>query len=142
MTITVGTKDLESSAPSAGRGYIFCQVCLARTRDTPGFPAQNSPMTALFPLSHTFLQSQRSEQVPNLEFGYENMPVCDAAALPANPGVKLALTITALAEYAMSNVPVAYFEGVSLGLSQMGAMFQRYSFVYAIPSEIIDYCGG
>jgi cholesterol oxidase len=39
-------------------------------------------------------------------FGYQNMIVCDAAALPANPGVNPALTITALAEYAMSNVPV------------------------------------
>ena len=39
-------------------------------------------------------------------FGYENLVVCDAAALPANPGVNPALTITALAEYAMSRIPV------------------------------------
>lgn len=38
-------------------------------------------------------------------FGYRNMIVCDAAALPANPGVNPALTITALAEHAMSHVP-------------------------------------
>lgn len=38
-------------------------------------------------------------------FGYENMIVCDAAALPANPGVNPALTITALAEYGMAQVP-------------------------------------
>lgn len=38
-------------------------------------------------------------------FGYENMIVCDAAALPANPGVNPALTITALAEYAMADIP-------------------------------------
>ena len=38
-------------------------------------------------------------------FGYENMIVCDAAALPANPGVNPALSITALAEYAMAHVP-------------------------------------
>lgn len=31
--------------------------------------------------------------------------VADAAALPANPGVNPALTITALAEYAMAQVP-------------------------------------
>lgn len=43
---------------------------------------------------------------PNLRvFGYQNMIVCDAAALPANPGVNPALTITALAEYAMAQVP-------------------------------------
>ncbi|MEV0699975.1 GMC oxidoreductase [Saccharopolyspora sp. NPDC050389] len=38
-------------------------------------------------------------------FGYENLIVCDAAALPANPGVNPALTITALAEHAMVNIP-------------------------------------
>jgi cholesterol oxidase len=38
-------------------------------------------------------------------FGYRNMIVADAAALPANPGVNPALTITALAEHAMSYVP-------------------------------------
>lgn len=40
-------------------------------------------------------------------FGYENLIVCDAAALPANPGVNPALTITAVAEHAMAQVPVA-----------------------------------
>ncbi len=38
-------------------------------------------------------------------FGYENTVVCDASALPANPGVNPALTIPALAEHAMSHVP-------------------------------------
>jgi cholesterol oxidase len=38
-------------------------------------------------------------------FGYENLIVCDAAALPANPGVNPALTITALAEYGIAQVP-------------------------------------
>jgi cholesterol oxidase len=37
-------------------------------------------------------------------FGYRNLLVCDGAAMPANPGVNPALTITALAEYAMSQV--------------------------------------
>ncbi|RJS46794.1 GMC oxidoreductase [Nocardioides cavernaquae] len=40
-------------------------------------------------------------------FGYRNMVVGDAAALPANPGVNPALTITALAEHAMSHIPAA-----------------------------------
>ncbi|MBQ9056463.1 GMC family oxidoreductase [Rhodococcus sp. (in: high G+C Gram-positive bacteria)] len=40
-------------------------------------------------------------------FGYQNMIVCDGAALPANPGVNPALTITALAEYSMERVPNA-----------------------------------
>jgi len=38
-------------------------------------------------------------------FGYENLVVCDGAAVPANPGVNPSLTITALAERAMSHVP-------------------------------------
>ena len=38
-------------------------------------------------------------------FGYENLLVCDGAAMPANPGVNPSLTITALAEHAMAQVP-------------------------------------
>jgi cholesterol oxidase len=40
-------------------------------------------------------------------FGYENLLVCDGAAVPANVGVNPSLTITALAEHAMSHVPDA-----------------------------------
>jgi cholesterol oxidase len=35
-------------------------------------------------------------------FGYENLLVCDGSVVPANPGVNPSLTITALAEHAMS----------------------------------------
>ncbi|HYP55945.1 MAG TPA: GMC family oxidoreductase [Solirubrobacterales bacterium] len=38
-------------------------------------------------------------------FGYENLLVCDGAAVPANVGVNPSLTITALAEHAMSKLP-------------------------------------
>jgi cholesterol oxidase len=41
----------------------------------------------------------------NRVFGYQNLLVCDGAAIPANPGVNPSLTITALAERAMSRVP-------------------------------------
>lgn len=40
-------------------------------------------------------------------FGYQRLLVCDGAAMPANPGVNPALTITALAEYAMAQIPAA-----------------------------------
>ncbi|HEY4279191.1 MAG TPA: GMC family oxidoreductase [Conexibacter sp.] len=40
-------------------------------------------------------------------FGYENLLVCDGAAVPANVGVNPSLTITALAEHAMSQIPPA-----------------------------------
>jgi cholesterol oxidase len=39
-------------------------------------------------------------------FGYENLLVCDGSAIPANVGVNPSLTITALAEHAMSHLPV------------------------------------
>ena len=38
-------------------------------------------------------------------FGYENLLVCDGSAVPANVGVNPSLTITAMAEHAMSHVP-------------------------------------
>jgi cholesterol oxidase len=38
-------------------------------------------------------------------FGYENLLVCDGSVVPANVGVNPSLTITALAERAMSFVP-------------------------------------
>jgi cholesterol oxidase len=40
-------------------------------------------------------------------FGYENLLVCDGAAVPANVGVNPSLTITALAEHAMTEIPPA-----------------------------------
>jgi cholesterol oxidase len=40
-------------------------------------------------------------------FGYRNLLVCDGAAVPANVGVNPSLTIAALAEHAMSQIPEA-----------------------------------
>jgi cholesterol oxidase len=42
----------------------------------------------------------------NRVYGYQNLLVCDGAAIPANPGVNPSLTITAVAEHAMSAIPV------------------------------------
>jgi cholesterol oxidase len=39
-------------------------------------------------------------------FGYENLYVVDGAMIPANLGVNPSLTITAMAEHAMSHIPV------------------------------------
>jgi cholesterol oxidase len=40
-------------------------------------------------------------------FGYRNLMICDGSTMPANPGVNPSLTITALSELAMSQVPEA-----------------------------------
>jgi cholesterol oxidase len=40
-------------------------------------------------------------------FGYENLLVCDGSVVPANVGVNPSLTITAMAERAMSRIPAA-----------------------------------
>jgi cholesterol oxidase len=46
-------------------------------------------------------------------FGYENLLVCDGAAVPANVGVNPSLTITALAERAMSLIEPAGAPGAT-----------------------------
>jgi cholesterol oxidase len=51
-------------------------------------------------------------------FGYENLLVCDGAAVPANVGVNPSLTIAALAEHAMSRVPPKADDQNTLALSQ------------------------
>jgi cholesterol oxidase len=41
-------------------------------------------------------------------FGYENLLITDGSALPANPGVNPSLTITALAEHTIAQVPTTH----------------------------------
>jgi cholesterol oxidase len=79
--------------------------------------AQSSMMEALFNIPTTahilggaVIASDPSRGVVDARqrvFGYENLMVCDGAAVPANVGVNPSLTITALAEHAMSHVPAA-----------------------------------
>ena len=58
----------------------------------------------------------------NRAFGYVNLLVCDGAAIPANPGVNPSLTITALAEHAMAEVPPKPASGREAGAAlQAGA---------------------
>lgn len=47
----------------------------------------------------------------NRAFGYRNLLVCDGSTVPANPGVNPSLTITAIAEHAMAQVPDAVSAG-------------------------------
>ncbi len=50
-------------------------------------------------------------------FGYENLLVCDGAAVPANVGVNPSLTIAALAEHAIGQIPDAADRSYSANLS-------------------------
>ncbi len=79
--------------------------------------AQSSVMEALFNIPTTAHILGGAVIAPDPEhgvidarqrvFGYENLLVCDGSAIPANVGVNPSLTITALAERAMSFVPAA-----------------------------------
>lgn len=40
-------------------------------------------------------------------FGYHKLRVCDDSAMPPNAGVNLSLTITALAEHTIAQLPTA-----------------------------------
>ena len=69
----------------------------------------NTPTTAHI-LGGAVIGSGPEDGVVDCEsrvFGYQNMLVCDGSTMPANPGVNPSLTITAMAELAMSKVPVA-----------------------------------
>ncbi len=79
--------------------------------------AQSSVMEALFNVPTTAHILGGAVIAPDPErgvidarqrvFGYENLLVCDGSVIPANVGVNPSLTITALAERAMSFVPAA-----------------------------------
>jgi cholesterol oxidase len=47
--------------------------------------------------------------------GYPGLLVVDGSVMPANPGVNPSLTITAVAEYAMSRIPVRVAESLAAG---------------------------
>jgi cholesterol oxidase len=69
----------------------------------------NTPATAHI-LGGAVIAPDKEHGVVDLRqraFGYENLLVCDGSVIPANPGVNPSLTITALAEHAMTFVPKA-----------------------------------
>jgi cholesterol oxidase len=71
--------------------------------------AANIPTTAHI-MGGAVIGADRSTGVVDARqrvFGYENLLVCDGSAIPANVGVNPSLTITAMAEHAMSHVPAA-----------------------------------
>jgi cholesterol oxidase len=91
--------------------------CAEWLAERTGGIAQSSVMEALFNIPTTahilggaVIGADASRGVVDARqrvFGYESLMVCDGAAVPANVGVNPSLTITALAEHAMSHVPPA-----------------------------------
>ncbi|MTD44085.1 NAD(P)-binding protein [Conexibacter sp. W3-3-2] len=83
--------------------------------DRTGGVPQSSTMEALFNIPSTahilggaVIGADATTGVIDKEqriFGYENLMVCDGAAVPANIGVNPSLTITAMTELAMSRIP-------------------------------------
>jgi cholesterol oxidase len=68
----------------------------------------NFPITAHF-MGGVPLGRDENEGVVDVDFQVHNYPglfVVDGSIMPGNPGVNPSLTITALAEYAMSQIPV------------------------------------
>jgi cholesterol oxidase len=79
--------------------------------------AANIPSTAHI-LGGAVIGTDRAHGVVDASqqvFGYERLLVCDGAAVPANLGVNPSLTITALAEHAMSRVPRKEDDGRAAG---------------------------
>ena len=73
-----------------------------------GESAANIPATA-HPLGGVVIGADESTGVIDRHhhvFGYQNMLVCDGAAVSANAGINPSLTIAAMAEHAMSHIPV------------------------------------
>jgi cholesterol oxidase len=69
--------------------------------------ALNIPTTAHI-LGGAVIGATREDGVIDCQhrvFGYQNLLIADGSAMPANPGVNPSLTITAMAERAMSFVP-------------------------------------
>jgi len=67
----------------------------------------NIPMTAHI-LGGAVVGRDRDSGVVDTEhraFGYRNLLICDGSTVPANPGVNPSLTITAMAERAMTSIP-------------------------------------
>jgi cholesterol oxidase len=108
----VSSPDVESTIPS--KIDIGHEVTRNFARKIDGIPA-GSINEGLFNISMTAhilggcpIGVDDSQGVVDVDFKVHNYPglfVVDGSIMPANPGVNPSLTITALAEYAMSKIP-------------------------------------
>jgi cholesterol oxidase len=102
--------------PSPSFVPVANRVAELAARRMRGYPQSSlieslrgAPTTAHF-LGGAVIGATAQEGVIDAEhrvFGYQNLLVCDGSAVPANVGVNPSLTITALAERALSRLPPA-----------------------------------
>jgi cholesterol oxidase len=108
----VADHDVEKTIPvDLNLGNRVTQMFAEKIGGTPfgSFPSSllNLPMTAHL-IGGCIFGRDSSEGVIDLNcevFHYPGLYVIDGSIVPANPGVNPSLTITALAEYAMSHIP-------------------------------------
>jgi cholesterol oxidase len=90
--------------------YDFTKAFAKRVRGIPQSTTAEAVLdipTTVHPLGGCVIGKDPSHGVVDDRcrvFGYKNMYITDASIIPANLGVNPCLTITALAEYAMSKV--------------------------------------
>jgi cholesterol oxidase len=109
----VGEHDREQTIPvNIALGHRVVRSFAEKIRGHPSGSITegllNLPMTAHIMGGCSFGRTPQ-EGVIDLDFQVHNYPglyVIDGSIMPANPGVNPTLTITALAEYAMSRMPV------------------------------------
>ncbi len=107
----VSTPDDAREATVTGIGHRVAREFAARTNGIAAASLNESltnvPLTAHI-LGGCPIGRDASEGVVNLRFevhGYPGLYTIDGSVVPANPGVNPSLTIAALAEYAMSQIP-------------------------------------
>lgn len=129
----VSAPDAEASIPA--KLDVGHEVTWAFAQGTNGIPLGsinesllNIPMTAHI-LGGVGFGASAEDGVIGTDcqvHGYPGLYVIDGSIMPANPGVNPSLTITAMAEYAMSQVPDrAANPGVSLHGAPLGVEGQR-----------------
>ena len=108
VSITTRGNEIPRSIPI---GHQVTRSFAAKTNSTPAGTITegllNIPMTAHI-LGGCPIGLNDQKGVVGLDFRVHNYPglyVVDGSVVPANPGVNPSLTITALAEYAMSQIP-------------------------------------